>query len=69
MFLKLSVNARKNHTAGLAAADAVPPAPSRWQKCPQPPGYGLNAPPEPRISREENRLSSQGEFGRRAGVV
>ena len=70
MFLKLSVNAQKNHTAGLAAADAVPPAPSRWRKCPQPPGNGLNAPPESRISRKEkNRLSSQGEFGRRAGVV
>ena len=73
VFLKLSVNAQKNDTAGLAAANAVPPAPSRWHKCPQPPGKGLNAPAEPRSSREkqqrgEEPLSSQGEFGRRAGV-
>ena len=54
VFLKLSVNAQKNDTAGLAAANAVPPAPSRWHKCPQPPGKGLNAPAEPRSSREKN---------------
>ena len=52
VFLKMSVNAQKNDTAGLAAANAVPPAPSRWHKCPQPPGKGLNAPAEPRSSRE-----------------
>ena len=54
VFLKLSVNAQKNDTAGLAGANAVPPAPSRWHKCPQPPGKGLNAPAEPRSSREKN---------------
>ena len=54
VFLKMSVNAQKNDTAGLAAANAVPPAPSRWHKCPQPPGKGLNAPADPRSSREEN---------------
>ena len=56
VFLKLSVNAQKNDTAGLAAANAVPPAPSRWHKCPQPPGKGLNAPAEPRSSREEKNV-------------
>lgn len=56
VILKLSVNAQKNDTAGLAAANAVPPAPSRWHKCPQPPGKGLNAPAEPRSSREEKNV-------------
>lgn len=56
VFLKMSVNAQKNDTAGLAAANAVPPAPSRWHKCPQPPGKGLNAPAEPRSSREEKNV-------------
>lgn len=54
VFLKLFLNAQKNDTAGLAAANAFLPAPSRWHKCPQPPGKGLNAPAEPTSSREKN---------------
>lgn len=64
VFLKLSVNAEEWYCrAGSSSCSST--SPQQVAQCPQPPGKGLNAPAGTKKRQREERLSSQGGFGRR----